>query len=143
MSLTGKSSVDQEGKASLLTTVVDSASIARLIKEGLWVNYKFGRIQMRLRQRGQHSPAELERSPVVSGEASVGEGKEKEGEHDAPSDSPTLCKDGYVRPRKEKPPPSAPSFLTDWPSIRGPSNLVKGSKPSKGKRKGKAEEGES
>ncbi|KAG8295535.1 hypothetical protein J6590_078119 [Homalodisca vitripennis] len=120
-----------EGKSVLLTLAVDCATASKLEKEGPWISYKFGKIQLRLKKKHQGNTEEpkkvegtSEKSETVTTDKSIAEKMEVEetikvseqSVHTLPERS---TPEASAAVHKEK--TTCSLFLKKGPTLKGPS----------------------
>ncbi|XP_046670756.1 uncharacterized protein LOC124360847 [Homalodisca vitripennis] len=141
-----------EGKSVLLTLAVDCATANKLEKEGPWIGYKFGKVQLRLKKKHQENIEQptreegtTEKSETVTTEKMTAEEMEVEEATKVSEQSVhTLPKRSTPQARAavEEERPTCSLFLKKGPSLKGPSVSARGRKGDKVSKQSRRRDGD-
>uniref|UniRef100_A0A1B6K1V5 DUF4780 domain-containing protein n=2 Tax=Homalodisca liturata TaxID=320908 RepID=A0A1B6K1V5_9HEMI len=141
-----------EGKSVLLTLAIDCATANKLEKEGPWIGYKFGKVQLRLKKKHQgnieqptREEGTTEKSKTVTTEKMTAEEMEVEeatkvseqSVHTLPKRSTPQASAAVEEER-----PTCSLFLKKGPSLKGPSVSARGRKGDKVSKQSRRRDGD-
>ncbi|XP_046662652.1 uncharacterized protein LOC124355532 [Homalodisca vitripennis] len=138
-----------EGKSVLLTLAVDCTTANKLEKEGPWVGYKFGKVQLGLKKKHQGNTEQptreegtSEKSETVTTEKSTTEEMEVEEATKVSEQSVHTLPERSTPQAVEVHKPTCSLFLKRGPSLKGPSVSARGRKGDKVSKQSKRRDGD-